>query len=453
MAFADCERPGDLTDDDLEKFARYAERAYFSPELSSYLTVLFTSNFINPSFKPEKKREFVKSILHVFKEASDPALPPCAYCAKPSARLAHRDLVPMLTGREAVNFFPGGTPGLPLCGSCILALQALSIGAPMCSGRALVVFCDSPELTLQLVRAWQPEVRKRIQLSQTAGEKLSPMTRPLTRTIEALTSIESERADYGNSSLTVYHVSNSGQGPQADIHFLPSPVVQFVRRARAARYSAIWGELVHRAWEIPQRPKKGDRQLKAQAPSLRNYLYEDLFNLPERAGRFIRVYLLRKAIKYPQGPGDPRASYPGWKDGIRGLWDLTSLFLQEVIAMDMARVEAIRKVGDTLADEISVENDRKLWWRIYSGDAYRQVRLTLIQASKARLKRTLPPVLSLDEFLQVFEEGEELPRVDWRLAWDLVLIRIIEKLYQRKWFEKNLDVLKEEETEVEAKEA
>ena len=25
-------------------------------------------------------------------------------------RLAHRDLVPLLTGREAVNFFPGGAP-------------------------------------------------------------------------------------------------------------------------------------------------------------------------------------------------------------------------------------------------------------------------------------------------------------------------------------------------------
>jgi hypothetical protein len=60
----------------------------------------------------------------------------------------------------------------------------------------------------------------------------------------------------------------------------------------------------------------------------------------------------------------------------------------------------------------------------------------------------------LDEFLEIFEEGEELPRVDWRLAWDLVLIRIIEKLYEAKWFEKNREVLESaDEERVEFEEA
>lgn len=115
--------------------------------------------------------------------------------------------------------------------------------------------------------------------------------------------------------------------------------------------------------------------------------------------------------------------------------------------MESDRIEAIRKLGDTLADEIATENDRRLWWAVYSADAYRQARRTLIQASQRRLKRGLPPVVSLDGFLEAFEEGEELPRVDWRLAWDLVLIRVIEKLYGAKWFERNRDVLGEEEKE------
>ena len=121
--------------------------------------------------------------------------------------------------------------------------------------------------------------------------------------------------------------------------------------------------------------------------------------------------------------------------------------------MDMSRIEAIRELGDTLADEIATQNDRRLWWGVYNADAYRQARLALIQASQRRLKRGIRPVLTLDEFLEVFEEGEELARVDWRLAWDLVLIRAIEKLYETKWFEKNRDVLGEEEKEPELKEA
>jgi CRISPR-associated protein Cst1 len=116
------------------------------------------------------------------------------------------------------------------------------------------------------------------------------------------------------------------------------------------------------------------------------------------------------------------------------------------MAMDIGRIEAIRKLGDTLTEEIATENDRRLWKDVYQAETYRSVRLALIKVSQRRLKRTTPPAVSLDDFLDVFEEGEELARVDWRLAWDLVLIRIMEKLYEAKWFDKNRDVLEERET-------
>lgn len=444
MVFSHREKPTELTSGDLEKFARYSEDAYFSPELASYSTVLFTSNFINPSFTAEKKKEFVQKVLRIQKATADPALPNCAYCGRASVRRAHRDLVPMLTGREAINFFPGGAPGLALCGHCILALQALSVGAPMCSGRALIVSADDPELILLLVKTWQPEIRKRVQLSIQTGQKLAPLTRPLTRTVEALSDIDLERGDASSSSsISVFHLSNSGQGPQVDIYHLPSVVVRFVQRAKAARYSGVWKELVRRAWEvIPKR--KGEKSAEGERKPARNYLYEDLFELPARSAEFVRTYFLGRAKQYAGGPGDPRHNYKGWKDYVPGLWDFTCLFLREVMAMDVGRVDAIRKLGDALANEIAVENDRRLWANIYRATAYWQARKALIQASQRRLRRGLAPVLSLDEFLGVFEEGEELPRVDWRLAWDLVLIRVIERLYEAKWFEKNKDILGEE---------
>lgn len=451
LAFSGKDKPEEIKSSDLEEFARYAETAYFSPEISSYLSVLFTSNFLNPSFTAEKKKQFVKAVLRSYQGDRDSSLPSCAYCGNPSVRRAHRDLIPMLTGREHVNFSPGGIPGLTLCGNCIVALQALSIGSPMCSGRCLIVSSGDPTLVLSLVKSWQPEIRKRIQLSAESGQKLPPLTRPLTRTIEALTKIEMERETA--PSITVYHLSNSGQGPQVDIFFLPSSVVRFVLRANAAKYSAIWKEVVRRAWEFPSKSEKSKARVDEKKETARNYLYEDLFALPDRSGSFVRTYFLRKATRYARAPGDPRSTYRGWQDYISGLWDLTGLFLQEVITMESDRIEAIRKLGDILADEIATENDRRLWWAVYSAEAYRQARRTLIQASQRRLKRGLPPVVSLDGFLEVFEEGEELPRVDWRLAWDLVLIRVIEKLYEAKWFERNRDVLGEEEKEPAMEEA
>jgi CRISPR-associated protein Cst1 len=296
---------------------------------------------------------------------------------------------------------------------------------------------------------WQPEIRKRIQLSQETGTKLAPLTRPLSRTVEALVRVEIERDSEAEgressiSSISVFHLSNSGQGPQADIYHLPSPVVSFVRKAKAARYSGVWKELVHRAWEILPKQKTAEKRMDNERKPARNYLYEDLFELPDRSAEFVRTYFLRKAKQYVVGPGDPRHNYMGWKEYVPGLWDFTCLFLREVMAMGGARVEAIRKLGDALADEIATENDRRLWGNVYRATAYWQARKTLIQASQRRLRRGFAPVLSLDEFLEVFEEGEELPRVDWRLAWDLVLIRIIEKLYEAKWFERNKDILDE----------
>jgi len=67
----------------------------------------------------------------------------------------------------------------------------------------------------------------------------------------------------------------------------------------------------------------------------------------------------------------------------------------------------------------------------------------------AHVKRGNPPFLTLDNYVSVFEEGEDLARVDWRLARDLVLIRMVEQLHANGWLGANEDALPEpaEETE------
>jgi len=57
------------------------------------------------------------------------------------------------------------------------------------------------------------------------------------------------------------------------------------------------------------------------------------------------------------------------------------------------------------------------------------------------LRKAQPPLIGFDEFLVVFEEGEESARVDWALARDLVLIRVIEDLHRQEWFGRQPDVL------------
>lgn len=484
-AFSGRDSPTEVTFDDLEKFASYAERAYFIPVvdengkssflLGGYLAVLFTSNFINPSWIKKAKREdredeyyyakrYINEILRRFKSQPDSTLPKCAYCGKPSVRqptsdLAFRDLVPMLTGRGVINFFPGGRSGLPLCGLCTVAIQAIAIGAPMCEGRALIVSSDDPLLTLALVKKWLPEMRARILLAETTGQKPPKIGRPLTRTVEALISLERERLNWReDAGLTVFHLSNSGQGPGISIYDLPSNVVRFVMRARGARYRQIWQDIIHRAWEsiedekeekvsIEKRKRRRKKSAAKDSDMLerRNFFFEDLFTLPAKAGRFIRTYFLQQPTKTGWAK-DPRTTYKGWQNAKYIKWELTQLFLKEVMAMEKGRIEAIRNLGDRIADEISSNNDKGLWWDVYKVQNYHGLRNILIRESEKCRKMGKEPLIRFEPFLEIFEDGEELARVDWRLSWDLVLIRVIEQLYEKKWFEQNKEVLESEVT-------
>lgn len=475
-AFVNKETPDDVTFNDLEEFAEYAEQAYFTPALRGYLTVLFTSNFINPSWikkaKKEKRKDenyyakkYVSQIVRSYKLKPAHNLPSCAYCKRasvslPTSGLAYRDLIPMLTGRGIVNFFPEGRSGIPLCGLCAVAIQAIAIGAPMVSGRALIVSSDDPFLTLALIKKWLPETRARIQLAEVTGQKPPNIGRPLTRVIEALTSLERERAKWrDDSSITVYHMTNSGQGPDIDIYELPSNITRFVMRAQVIKYRSIWNEIVSSGWDLSEiqesvqvgaekrRGKKSGAEAKSRVNNQlerRNYLFEDLFTLPDEAGRFIRTYFLRQPPLLRK-KNDPRTQYKGWHDAKYIKWILTELFLEEVVGMEKSRIEAIRKLGDRIADEIVSTNDRKFWWAIYKCQKPFEMRNLLIQQSQKCIKAGKEPIIRFEPFLEIFEEGEELARVDWKLAWDLMLIRVIEQLYERKWFEQHKDVLESEE--------
>jgi hypothetical protein len=46
--------------------------------------------------------------------------------------------------------------------------------------------------------------------------------------------------------------------------------------------------------------------------------------------------------------------------------------------------------------------------------------------------------------VEVFEDQDENGRSDWRLARDLVLIRMIERLYDLKWIEKHVEEMPDE---------
>jgi len=458
--FSERERPEEVTFNDLEAFARYAEEAFFTPLLRSYISVLFTMNsFLNPAWKPDRQRIEAAKLLRAYSFEVDPRGESCAYCGRPSVHRVYRDLVPMLTGRGIPNFFPQGSSGLPACGTCTVAILALAIGAPMCSGRALVIEPEDRRLLLKLTARWLPRLRERVQLSGQTEKKPPGIRHPLTRTIEALVHLQEEEAaeDVPASGVTVYHLSNSGQGPSIDIYRLPSTVMSFIWRAQKAKYRVAWKRVVARGWYRPGgRRRSGKDEVGGDDDTTlvgfddtegqwRNAVYEDLFSLPEQAGRFLRRHFLPRRILDLIGSRAEDGQRPVIHPIDPRHWELVVLFLREVVGMDKSRVSAIAALGDELAREISDFDDARLFRSVATADEYRAVRSILIRADLARLKRGQPLVIGFDSFLKVFEEGEEVARVDWRLAWDLTVIRVLDALYQKGWFNRKGELLESDE--------
>ena len=459
-AFAGKRDPTRLTEGDLDRIADYITREYTRQPLRSFLTVAFpNSGFTQPAYnkQPEKRLIYAERVLRAYRPDTPILDEECVFTGQPAAAVpfdvkgelspgyAFRQHIPLITGEGIINFHPYGVVGLPVSGAVMLALQAFPLGCAKCGGRLLAVHSDNDELTYHFAATFLRENRRVLQLAQTAGRKKMPEAKRSYRTLLIETLLEAEwmqreaQEDERLSSITAYHLSNSGQGPKLDIYYLPMELTGFLRVMQTADYRDEWNAIVRRAWEVAPKRKKGDKPFQPR----RNWLYEDLFDLPGNAPRFLRTYFLRIALRYARDKTDPRTDYSLQNEANLVSWKITEQFLWRIMHMDKERIEQIRAMGDRLADYVSSQNDRRFFREFFTVQRYDFFRTALIKANLAHVKRGHPPIITLDPYIEVFEEGSELARPDWKLARDLVLIRMVERLYDQGWLGSNVDVIPE----------
>jgi CRISPR-associated protein Cst1 len=452
-AFVNKASPEQLTQDDLGAIADYMERNYVIDPLKSFLTVVFpNSGFTQPAYntQPEKRQIYSDRVLRAY--AADTLEERCIFLDLPIPNVpydvkgelepgrAYRQHIPMLTGEGVINFGAEGEPGFPVSGLTLLAIQAFPLGCKKCMGRLLGVHSDSPEIIRHFATAFLRENQRLVNLAQLSGDsKLpEPAQSPLTLLMETFVEVEWFRKDAREEgrpfSVTAYHLSNSGQGPQLDIYHLPFQITTFVRRMWRAEFRQKWQAIVNRAWQKPK-GKKGEQDFQPRY----NTLYEDLFRLPENAKQFIRAYFLRIPSRYGLDKQDPRLDYSPRTEAQFVSWDVTAQFLERVLKMEQGRINEIREMGDRLADYVYAQNDRRFFRNFFTARRYDNLRNALIKANADNLRRGAAPIVEFDPFVSVFEEGDELARTDWRLARDLVLIRMIEQLYAKGWLSQNMD--------------
>ncbi len=418
-AYAGRDSPEELTEADLEKFAEWAIQTYDFSGNTTLNTWLGVSVFPNAyfanfaaraeKFTAERKRDLSSKLLD-WREVGE-LENRCAFCARQAVRKVARDQVPMLMGREIINFTPeGDVEGLPVCGVCLLAIHAMPLGCLPSAGRLLLVHSHAPGLMEYFASRHLGENRTNLQMAGIA--KMKNYQHPRTRLLETLEEIFDKAwiLEEG-AGLTAYHFTNYTQNAAIDIFYLPPPVLRFIRNARM-QYPAAWKEIVRRAWAPA---KEGEYAA--------NHFYEALFNLPQNTRLFLRTYILRTPLqRYKQ---DPRRAYNLHNEADLVSWGLTELFLQEMMNMERERIDKIRELGDALAAYIQTR-DSRLFGRMYLARQYPELRRQLIRAAKQADTALVP----FDTFVAIFEDSEEVGRPDWRLACDLLLIRIIEQLHQ-----------------------
>lgn len=472
-AFVGKRDPTTLTEADLDSVADYITEQYTRQPLKSFLTVAFpNSGFTQPAFEkqPERRLAYAARVVRGYRADTPTLAQRCVFTGQPAVALAFGDKdglpagrafrqhIPLLTGEDVINFHPYGDAGLPVSGAAMLAIQAFPLGCAKCGGRLLAVHSDNPDLTLHFADRFLEANRRAVLLAQETGSTKMPEAARSHRTLLVETLLVADqmqsaaRRDEQPFSLTAYHLSNSGQGVDLNIYYLPLEIMGFLRDMRSQDYHAEWQAIVQRAWDVAP-TKKGGKTEPAEFTPRRNWLYEDLFQLPGNAARFVRTYFLRQALRSARGDqGDPRATYALRDEAALVSWRITAVFLRRIMNMDKDQIEQIRQLGDVLADYISGQNDRRFFRQFFTLQRYDAFRSALLKANIVQVRNGHAPLLTLDRYLSVFEEGDSLPQPQWRFARDLVLIRMIERLHQQGWLAKNTEVVQELATPTEAEE-
>lgn len=459
-AFAKKNSPTELTEADLDKVSDYLIREYTRQPLESVATIPFAGGayFTQPAYKNRPiKLKGTKKILKTYKSTMPTSDERCVFTRLPAVAIqldekgvlplgrAARSNIPLATGVSVINFTPEGQTGLPISGLALLALHAMPLGCAKCGKQLLLVHSDNPEMMLHFARTFLLENRRNIQLAQQAGSsKLRDAQRNyrtlLIETLVKARQMQMEaREEEKPFSITAYHFSNSGQDPSLDIYHLPMQILGFLRDMQQAKYHAEWSKIVNQAWEKePKNKRKSKKEGKEKFEPRHNWLYEDLFELPDTATTFIRKYFLAGSRRYLKNFDSISEEQPITPTS----WQILNRFLRRVMLMEKEKIDAIRQMGDTLAEYVNQNNDGPFFKKFLWARSYYSMRKDLLTVNLEYTKNGKPPILDFDTFTMVFEEGEETYRRGWwSLARDLMVIRIIERLYELDWFSKNPNVV------------
>jgi CRISPR-associated protein Cst1 len=432
------QRPEDVTLEEMQAIAEYLKDIYCHKKpVQNFISVIFTNSHFVQSAKPvEEKEAYADQFLFAFQndrlaEADDLR---CTFFPELAAVMyAHRQHIPLLNGESVSNFSPMGTRGIPVSGAALLAIHAMPLGCYKC-GHLLAFHqlsdftqADGGKMTLMLARkALEANLRAISMMSPDRAEGGLPSygsyskTRYIDTILRARSEVQSRDANIDN--ITGYFFTNYGPKPNLEFLRLDNSILRFIDAAQQDA-AAAWQRVVYFGWQQP----KGEETTpdEQNTETWRNQVYERLFELNNQAGRFLALLA--------QG-----------RD-----WRLIEIFLERIMCMERERIQVYRELGDRLAEYMLKyeSGSTGFYYEIRRAKEYGKLRSRIFSAAERMLKASNEqPLFTYDEFILAFEHPSDTYS-QWRLARDLIAIRMLEVLHSHQVDLSTLPEVLEEETE------
>ena len=407
-------QPEEITIEDLHEVVRLIAPIYCQPEYRTQIRFIFPNS---PVTQHSKIQKGIESLTEELKsswlqrldkitnlgEAGD-----CVGCGRRNVDFQLKKTEVPLSGSGPLrNFFPLFGDGIGYCAACTLAIQMAPLGFVRSGGKFLMLHADAWQVQRKWTQICVSDIRSRAARNEFTGFFNPGYSKPrngLFYMTSQLIDYEERRATE-DIAMQIFYFSNDNRSPELEIFHLPAPVFRFLRYAYQGEFRGAWQQIVRSGY---QRVKWAQVESEDDYKNKINLVYEFLLEGRSILGFFIN----RRARK------------------ARSNWELLSLYLREVRNMNESRLNAIKQVGDFIAESIrKSERDRRLR-QLESAGSYGECRNILRFVIRDRIQQgEEAPLFSLDDYVEhLFPESPD-QMTFWRETRDLLVFRIYETLH------------------------
>ena len=404
-------QPEEITTEDLHKVVRQIAPMYCKPDYCTQIRFIFPNSTVTQHKKIQKGIESLTEELKLdwfqwldkitdLGETGD-----CAGCGRRNVDFQLKKTEVPLSGSGALrNFFPLFADGIGYCAACALAVQFIPLSLVSSRGRFLMVHSNTWRVQRKWARICISDIQSRAARNEPTGCFNPGYTKPRNvlfymtgRLID-----DEERRATEDIAMQIFYFSNDNRGAELEIFHLPAPVFRFLRYAYQNEFRRAWQQIVRSGYQYIKWDKVESEE---DYKNNHNLVYEFLLQ-----GRSILGFFINRPTRKT-----------------RSNWELLSLYLKEVRNMDESRLNAIKQVGDFIAESIrKTEKDGRLI-DLERARGYPECRNVLRFVIRDRIRQgEETPLFSLDDYVKhLFPE----PRY-WRETRDLLVFRIYETLHE-----------------------